>query len=159
MISMKSLVFIILLFCPAFIFAQANFSWHEPTRIEGICVTDSQNIFHRLPAYMQEQVRKPVWDLSLHTAGEFIYFKTTARNITVRFVLAKKGLAMSHMPATGVSGVDLYAVDRNGAWNWAWPRFTFGDTATFQYTNLFMPGNRMADFYLYLPLYNEVKWL
>lgn len=150
---------LILLFYPALMFAQVNYSWHEPTWTNGVCVLDSGNIFHRLPADMQSQVRKPVWDLSLNTAGEFICFKTTARNITVRFVLGAKQLAFPHMPQTGVSGVDLYAVDKNGSWNWATPHYTFGDTATFQYKDLYLAGNQMTDFYLYLPLYNSVKWL
>lgn len=156
---MKRFLVLLLIFYPAFIFAQANYSWFQPTWVNGVCVLDSSNIYHRLPANMQSQVRTPVWNLSLNTAGEFICFKTTARSITVRYLLASKTLSMPHMPSTGVSGVDLYAVDKNGNWNWAVPNFRFGDTVTFQYNNIQLAGNPVTDFYLYLPLYNSVTWL
>lgn len=156
---MKRILFLLLLFIPAFIFSQSNYSWHEPTWVNGVCELDSTNIYQRLPARLQSQVRKPVWDLSQNAAGEFICFKTTARNITVRVLLGAKHLAFPHMPTLGVSGVDLYAVDKNGAWNWAPANFTFGDTATFQYKDINLAGNAVTSFYLYLPLYNTVKWL
>jgi lysophospholipase L1-like esterase len=140
--------------------AQDNFAWHEPKRAEGICERDSSHIFYRLPGYMQPLVRKAVWDLSLNTAGEFLRFKTTARSFTVRYTLASKNLSLPHMPATGVSGVDLYALDRNGSWNWSPPKYSFGDTCVFVYKNLLVAsGSGMADFYLYLPLYNTIQWI
>ena len=68
---------------------------------------------------------------------------------------------MSHMPSTGVSGLDLFAVDVNGNWNWAPGRYHFGDTCFYVFKNLFLAKNqtKVSDFYLYLPLYNSVKWL
>jgi lysophospholipase L1-like esterase len=159
MIPMKKILLLTFLFYPAFIFSQSNYSWYEPTWVNGICVLDSSNIYNRLPVHMQSQVRKPVWDLSQNAAGEFICFKTTARNITVQVLLGAKQFAFPHMPQLGVSGVDLYAVDKNGAWNWAPANFSFGDTATFQYKDIQLAGNAVTEFYLYLPLYNTVKWL
>ena len=58
--------------------AQEKITWHEPKFVEGVCITDSQNIFNRLPTDLKEKVRKPVWELSQNTAGEFIHFKTAA---------------------------------------------------------------------------------
>ncbi len=156
---MKKILFLIFLCFPAFIFSQSGYTWHEPSWVNGVCVLDSSNIYNRLPVHLQSQVRKPVWDLSQNSAGEFICFKTTARNITVRVLLGAKQSAFPHMPMLGVSGVDLYAVDKNGAWNWAPAGYNFGDTATFQYKNIQLSGNAVTDFYLYLPLYNTVKWL
>ena len=142
-------------------FAQPEFRWWTPGHAEGVCVRDSGHIYRRLPAYMQAQVRPDVWDLSLNTAGEYIHFRTTARSLVVRYRLAPGARAFPHMPETGVSGLDLYAVDRNGRWRWASPKYKFGDTCVYTYSHLgvdAVPGG-MADLYLYLPLYNTIERL
>ncbi|MGN6246974.1 MAG: SGNH/GDSL hydrolase family protein [Ginsengibacter sp.] len=158
---MKRLWFFILLF--AFykpVFAQ-NIKWYQPKFAGGICEADPVNIYHRLPARLEDSVRKPVWDLSLNTAGEFIHFKTSASKITVRYTVSSKNFSMPHMPATGVSGLDLFALDRNDKWNWAPGRYHFGDSCSFVFQDLNLAdfNNRIGDFYLYLPLYNSVTWL
>jgi lysophospholipase L1-like esterase len=142
-------------------FSQQQIKWYAPQFVEGVCMLDSSNIFHRLPISMKDSVRKPVWDLSENTAGEFIHFKTSATEITVRYTLASNNFSMSHMPSTGVSGLDLFAIDVNGNWNWAPGRYHFGDTCSYVFKNLFLAKNqtKVSDFYLYLPLYNSVKWL
>ena len=142
-------------------FPQQKTSWQEPSFVEGVCLLDTTNIFHRLPIGMKDKVRQPVWDLSENTAGEFIHFKTTATEIKVRYTLASKNFSMPHMPATGVSGLDLFAMDSNGNWNWAPGKYSFGDTCTYIFNNLLLAGNpnAVSDFYLYLPLYNSVRWL
>lgn len=157
---MKKAFLFFLFLVPILAFAQENFSWHKPSYVEGICIHDPNHIYYRLPADMESQVRKPVWYLSKNTAGEFLHFKTTARSITVRFVLEDNLTPFPHMTEMGVSGVDLYAIDMNGNWNWAPPHYHFGDTCAFIYKNLCLADNhKTADFYLYLPLYNTVKWL
>lgn len=145
---------------PLSVLAQSDYTWRSPSYAEGICLPDSANIFHRLPTDLQSLVRPPVWDLSLNTAGEFIHFKTTARDITIRYVLANKNFSFPHMPETGISGLDLYALDKNGQWNWAPGHYSFGDTCQYAYKSLSLEVNReTGDFYLYLPLYNTVTWL
>lgn len=158
---MKLLCLFILLFAFYKPLVAQNVKWHQPEFAEGICEADTVNIFHRLPARLEDSVRQPVWDLSLNTAGEFIHFKTSASNITVRYTLSSNNFSMPHMPATGASGLDLFAMDRNGKWNWAPGRYHFGDTCSyvFQNLNLARDDNRLGDFYLYLPLYNTVTWL
>ncbi len=143
------------------VFSQQQTRWYEPQFVEGICVPDSANIFHRLPSSMEDSVRKPVWNLSENTAGEFIHFKTSATEIKVRYILDSKNFAMPHMPATGESGVDLFAIDVNGNWNWSPGYYHFGDTCFYTFKNLFLAKNAtsVSDFYLYLPLYNSVTWL
>lgn len=140
--------------------AQQNITWYTPRWVNGVCEHDSSHIFYRLPASMQTQVRPIVWDLSRHTAGQFLHFKTTARSFVIRYGLEKKAEGMPHMPATGVSGLDLYALDKNGVWNWAPANYKFGDTCTYSYRNMQVAaGATGADYYLYLPLYNAVQWL
>ena len=159
---MKKYLFLFLIMAIGkFAFSQQDIKWYQPQFVEGICVHDSANIFHRLPSSMKDSVRKPVWNLSENTAGEFIHFKTSASAIEVRYTLTGKNFSMPHMPSTGVSGLDLFAIDKNGNWNWSPGKYHFGDTCSYDFKNLFLSKNNtgVSDFYLYLPLYNSVTWL
>jgi hypothetical protein len=59
------------------------------------------------------------------------------------------------MPATGVSGLDLYAKDDQGVWRWVANGRPAGQTTTANLVNGLVEGPR--EFLLYLPLYNGVK--
>jgi hypothetical protein len=113
--------------------------------------------YDRLPQKMEQLVRPPVWGLSHNTAGEYINFKTNATTIVIRYKVAGNQ-AMPHMPATGVSGVDLYAKDQNGKWQWARGGYRFGDTIEYRFNNLPLFAVK-AMCRLYLPLYNTVTWM
>ncbi|MGA1199695.1 MAG: SGNH/GDSL hydrolase N-terminal domain-containing protein, partial [Candidatus Latescibacterota bacterium] len=71
-------------------------------RIEGQGWTDTKAPFDRLPARAEGVVRDVVWNLSRHSAGLCVKFKTDAKEIHARWTLTLDRLAMSHMPATGV---------------------------------------------------------
>lgn len=117
--------------------------------------------YDRFPARAQKTVNVNVWNISHSSAGLLIRFKTNAKKITVGYAV-EGSHAMSHMPATGVSGVDLYALNLNGQWKWAPGSFSFGDTISYQYSNLNEGDyytSKGCEFRLYLPLYNSVKWL
>ena len=159
---MKKYLFLLLalsFFKPAF--SQQQIKWYQPQFVEGVSELDSSNIFHRLPISMKDSVRKPVWNLSENTAGEFIHFRTSATEIKVQYTLAGKSFSMAHMPSTGMSGLDLYAIDVNGNWNWSPGYYHFGDTCSYTFKNLVLAknGTKVSDFYLYLPLYNSVTCL
>ena len=123
--------------------------------IEGKGWPDTPAPYDRLPKKAEATVRTPVWSLSRHSAGLCARFLTDAPQLTVRWVLTSENLAMPHMPATGVSGVDLYVRQPSGAWRWvANGRPTRSDnTAT-----LFQAvAAQQREFCLYLPLYNGVS--
>jgi hypothetical protein len=65
------------------------------------------------------------------------------------------------MPATGVSGVDLYAKNNDGSRIWFKGSYSFGDTIRYHYKNIYPEkGNKKdLEYQLYLPLYNAVEWL
>src|SRR4051794_10129773 len=85
--------------------------------VEGRGFDDTESYFDRLPARAKDVVRKAVWDLSRDSTGMSAHFEADADAIYVRYTLAKPRLEMAHMPATGVSGVDLYG--RLGdRWQW-----------------------------------------
>ena len=121
---------------------------------------DVNNFYGRLPAKAMKIVRDDVWKLSTNSAGLQLRFRTNADEITVKFTVAG-GLQMPHMPATGVSGVDLYSKTIDGKWLWASGKYVFGDTIVYRFNNLLTAdqhvGNR--EYTLYLPLYNTVKWM
>ncbi len=119
--------------------------------------------YDRFPARAEKSVDLNVWNLSHNSAGLSLRFKSNASDITVRYVVQNKGnFAMPHMPATGVSGIDLYAKDHSGKWVWAPGRYSFGDTIQYRFSNLETDHEfkgRMNEFTLFLPLYNTVQWM
>ena len=111
-----------------------NFQIDEvsPADENGICWIDARQLsleglgwpgesqpYCRLPDRAQEVVSEAVWALSRHSAGACVRFVSNAPQISARWILLNEGLAMPHMPATGVSGLDLYARDETGGWRWA----------------------------------------
>src|SRR5438034_6678155 len=94
-----------------------------------------KNYYDRLPARAENTVRNEVWDLSQNSAGLSIRFKTNANEVVVKYVVSEK-LQLPHMPATGVSGVDLYAKNSDGKWLWCAGRFSFGDTIVYRFRGM-----------------------
>ena len=119
-----------------------------------------KDFYDRLPARAEQSVREPVWKLSKNSAGLQIRFQTNASEIIIKYQVTGT-LQMPHMPATGVSGIDLYSKTIDGAWLWAAGRYSFGDTITYHFTNLLPNDQHVSnrEYTLYLPLYNSVKWM
>ncbi len=137
---------------------QGELRWHDARDwpVEGRGWSDTERTFDRLPARARGVVPAAVWDLSRYSAGMYVEFESDARELSVRYELLKGELAMAHMPATGVSGLDLYARDGE-RWRWV---------------AVFAPGERRCEgvlvsgldagtraYRLYLPLYNGVESL
>jgi len=120
--------------------------------LEGRGWEQTESTYDRLPAKARETVRPAVWSLSHHTAGMCVYFVTNAQSVKIRWTLREERLAMPHMPATGVSGIDLYSRADDGRWVFRQNGrpAAVPNEASFAVT----PG---TDCMLYLPLYNGVK--
>lgn len=113
--------------------------------------------YSRMPQTAKDKVRADVFDLSKQSAGIILNFSTAASEIVIEY-LVREEKAFPHMPATGVSGIDLYRREEKGQWARATGRYSFGDTVRYRFTGL--PESReAAAFKLYLPLYNSVSWL
>jgi lysophospholipase L1-like esterase len=165
--SLTFLVFGVLLSVLSFAQAPQSYTWHNPAA-NDFPVVEAQawpaevaSPYDRFPARAEKTLNPNVWNISHSSAGLYIKFKTNAANLVVRYVV-KGALEMTHMPATGVSGVDLYAIDPNGQWKWARASHSFGDTVEYRFSNMVVssefPG-RNYEYRLYLPLYNTVTWL
>lgn len=84
----------------------------------GWATEEMARFYARLPRKAEGIVRPAVWNLSQDSAGMLTRFQTDASAIHVRYTLRSERLAMPHMPATGVSGIDLYGLDPEGQWRW-----------------------------------------
>jgi lysophospholipase L1-like esterase len=125
--------------------------------VEGQGWTSTRHPFDRLPAKAEGKVRPPVWNLAQDSAGLRVRFVTNARWIRVRWSLRKPQLALLHMPATGVSGLDLYTRG-GGAWKWVACAFPERPEASDRILARGLDGAR-REYLLYLPLYNGIATL
>jgi len=144
-----------------------EYVWWNPSNsdffvVEGQAWPDKvEATYDRLPKDSEKKVRGPVWRLSKHSAGLLIRFKSDAQEIKVRYTV-KGEHAMPHMPATGVSGVDLYVRNKEGDFLWCKGNYSFNDTIQYHFKNLELKDKQDAkviDYQLFLPLYNSVEWL
>ncbi len=121
--------------------------------------SEMRDSLHRLPPRAEPLVRKPVWNLSRNSAGLSIRFISNAPQIVVRYKVSGN-VAMSHTPATGVSGVDLYAIDSDGDWHFCAGKFVFKDTVEYRFDAL-KPNDKYhklgREYRLFFPLYNSVR--
>lgn len=123
---------------------------------QGWSGDDLKRPYDRLPAEAEGVVRDAVWGLSQHSAGLCVRFVTDSPVIRARWSVRNEELGMPHMPATGVSGLDLYA-RRGDGWGWV------GAGRPHQKDNegVLVEGapEGMHEYLLYLPLYNGTESL
>ena len=65
--------------------------------------------YARLPNNLTTNVNGGVRSMRRHTSGMQFRFRTDSKKLAVRW--QNSGSAMNHMPATGVSGIDVYTFD------------------------------------------------
>jgi len=124
--------------------------------VEGKGWSETRAFYDRLSAKAQGFVRPAVWDLSRQSAGICVRFATDATTIRARWTVTSNRLAMSHMAASGVSGLDLYVKAEDGRFRWLGvgrPEAAPTNTSTLAGG---LPGGR-REYLLYLPLYNGVS--
>lgn len=157
---------LLLLTAPAFCSAdeaknkiEKSYQWYEvstaDTEGQGWVGEDLTKPFDRLPAKGEKIVREAVWNLSRHSSGISFQFNTDSNEITLKYRLSSTRVAMPHMPATGVSGIDLYARDGE-VWKWVSVSRPTKQDVQHSVTGL-DPGLRT--YLIYLPLYNGVDSL
>jgi hypothetical protein len=113
----------------------------------------------RLPDRAEKLVREQVWSLSRHSTGLHVDFETDSSSLAVRWTVGFEKLARDHMPATGVSGLDLYEWVGDG-WRWAALGRPTGQSGRSFETVLFEKRDRVKRrFRLYFPLYNALDRL
>ena len=121
--------------------------------IEGKGWADTTGPYDRLPPRAQDVVTGQVWQLSHNSAGICVRFITDSKKIEATW---DGGGAMSHMAATGNSGLDLYEKQRDRWIFKAVGKPKAGKTTTKLAENLPVTP---TEYLLYLPLYNGVTEL
>lgn len=137
----------------------AEVQWFDALKIgiEGQGWTETAHPYDRIPAKSEGVIPPAVWSLSHHSAGLAIRFVSDSPEISARWSVRSENLAMPHMPATGVSGLDLYAKDGD-QWRWVAqgrPSTQIGNEA--RLVNGAPEG--LHEYLLYLPLYNGTEKL
>jgi lysophospholipase L1-like esterase len=138
--------------------AEGTIVWHDLADFalegQGWPVDDLAARYDRLPAKAEGIVRDAVWSLSRHSAGLHFRFVTDATEIHLHHRVGGERIAMAHMPATAVSGIDLYALAPDGAWRWVEVTRP-SERETKHKVEGLDPGRRT--YALYLPLYNSTE--
>jgi hypothetical protein len=122
---------------------------------QGWSGNDLAQPFDRLPAKAKGVVRDAVWGLSHDSAGLCVRLVSDATSFKARWSLNKSNLSMAHMPATGVSGLDLYVRTDAGKWHWLAVGKPTAQTTTADLVSGLSPGKR--EYLVYFPLYNGVS--
>src|ERR1039457_3500068 len=137
--------------------AASALQWHDARdlEVEGKGWAETKHFYDRWPARAEGKVRGAVWSLGEDSAGMAVRFVTDATSISARWTLRREHLAMPHMPASGVSGVDLY-VKAKGKWHWLGSGRPDKYPTEEKSVAAHMQTGRREDL-LYLPLYNGVE--
>ena len=80
--------------------------------------TVSDGYYTRLPASVQNSIRKAVWDLGQNSSGIAVRFRSDSKCIGAKWKLLNN-FSMAHMAATGIRGLDLYALGEDNEWHFA----------------------------------------
>jgi len=138
--------------------ASGDWLWYDAAglTVEGKGWADTDRFYDRLPARAKETVPPAVWSLSRHSAGMAVRFVTDSPKISARWSVLNKDLAMAHMPATGVSGLDLYVKD-NGVWRWIGNGRPQEQSSESTLAEGIPEGSH--EYRIYLPLYNGTESL
>jgi len=123
--------------------------------LEGRAFDDTELFYDRLPANVTTNVNEGVRNMKHHTSGMLFRFRTDSDFLSFKWVPWRERLAMDHMPATGVSGIDVYRFDgKTGKWRYVKTgRITDGKKGGVLRIG-WKPGDACI---VNLPLYNGIK--
>jgi lysophospholipase L1-like esterase len=148
---------------PRLLSAQEGVKWVDVKDwgIEGKGWSETLRYFDRFPSKAEKAIPPAVWNLSRHSAGMLVRFETDAAAIHARWSLLNAGLALPHMPATGVSGLDLYARHEQGGDRWLAVAKPTQQKMELKLADRVdpLPGGKRRLYTLYLPLYNGTESL
>ncbi len=123
--------------------------------IEGRAFDDVDHWYDRLPSNVTTNVNGGVRNMKHHTSGMLYRFTTDSRRLEFMWTPYSANLSMDHMPATGVSGIDVYR------WDAAKSRWMYVKTGRINNAKkggslsiAWKPGTPCL---VNLPLYNGVK--
>lgn len=132
--------------------------WYEGGQllVEGRGWQETHSPWHRLPIRAQKMVPPLVWGLSQQSAGIAVRFATDSSAI---HAIWSGGVGMNHMPASGVSGLDLYRREADGSWRFAGVGRPAPQTTTATLHRNEQATGEFREYLLFLPLYAELTQL
>ncbi len=98
---------------------QDSLVWRKPVDcgynvIQNQAFSDEINgEYIRLPKRAEAMVRPYLWDLAVQSTGLAVFFYSDAPEIYVRYGIGGS-YSFPHMPATGVSGIDMFRISPDG---------------------------------------------
>lgn len=130
--------------------------WYDVTKAPFVLygAVETAPCYRRIPQLVAESTSEGVAQINEHTAGVRVRFCTDSSYIAVRVkwnVLSR----MSHMPPSGINGLDLYAV-RNRQYSYEGAFIPPLDAKRGFEAILYRPS-LMTDYVLNFPLYNQVE--
>ena len=127
-----------------------------PISIHGLCETEQDIPYHRLPQSVAKASNSGVEELMWHTAGGRIRFATDSPYIAIKAVMNERGI-MPHITKAGQSGFDLYRYA--GGKQLYVATFMPPSDLTKGYESCINVPPEMTTYSINMPLYNGVKEL
>ena len=123
--------------------------------LEGRAFNDTEHYYDRLPANVTTNVNGGVRSMKHHTSGMLFRFRTDSKKLNFKWVPYNEGLAMDHMPSTGVSGIDVYRFDEKAdTWRYVKTGRIWDGKKGGSLSIPWTPGDACI---VTLPLYNGVR--
>jgi lysophospholipase L1-like esterase len=140
--------------------AETNYFLADDFPRIGQAEADSIFAYERLPRTMADSLRPELWRLSTNSAGIAVTFQSNSQTIKVRWKV-RYDTKMTHMPRTGIQGLDLYSViPHKKQWNYVGTAVWWGNSANWRESTILRHGNgEMKSYALWLPLYDAVDSL
>ena len=160
---MKHRFFSLLLMASAAVFMSQTVSgqeieYHDAAAfpLYGKASENTLSRYERLPGNLESVSREPVWILGRNSTGLYIRFRSNSTAIYARWT-SRRGTEMNHMAATGIRGLDLYAM-YDGEWRFAGCARPAAEKTSDVPVVRYMDGE-FREYMLYLSLYDGVTAL
>lgn len=132
--------------------AQTVYYDAEQFQLIGKVTEQTETRYERLPAYLKETCRPPVWHLGKNSSGLAIRFRTNSSSISAKWELLQDN-RMNHMTDTGIKGVDLYVWEKD---HWQPVKAGLPTGKTNEQTIISNMTPQEREYIMFLPLYDGV---
>ncbi len=113
---------------------------------------ETETRYERLPAYLKDVTRLPVWNLGKNTSGLAIRFLTNSTAISAKWEVLGDN-RMNHMTETGIKGLDLYAWEED---HWRPVKAGLPSGKVNERTIISNMSPEEREYMLFLPLYDGI---
>ncbi len=132
--------------------AQIKYLDASELKLLGKISCETETLYERLPSYLKNLTRGPVWSLGKNTSGLAIRFRSNSSSVHAKWEVLND-VNLNHMTQTGVKGLDLYAWHDN-SWKFVNSARPTGKINEVTIISHMEPKER--EYMLYLPLYDGV---